>query len=280
MTFKSTDYLCSLHFSNSPIIVIDLRESAVWQTGNRHPWEQARLAIVQKILCDNIDKRKGQTLLDIGCGDSYVIRRLAKRFSTLAYIGVDTAFTPDIIAMRKKVTLQSNLTISFYPRLSLLDNKNITADFLLLLDVIEHIADDAAFLLDLGRRAFVKPHSLLLITVPAFGWLYSTHDQFLGHYRRYTLTNLKHCANKSGWQVINSGYFFSSLLILRTLQVLKEKIGFVNKAKGVSNWKASKTLDKAIIKLLYADFHVSSYLSSKGWNMPGLSTFALCKKVS
>lgn len=58
------------------------------------------------------------------------------------------------------------------------------ADLVLLCDVLEHIEDDIGFLSWLIGT--MKPHSHLLMTVPADPRLWSPHDEVYGHYRRYT----------------------------------------------------------------------------------------------
>lgn len=61
-------------------------------------------------------------------------------------------------------------------------------DFALLLDVIEHTRDDRAFVDHVGK--LLKPNGLLIITVPAFSWLWSKVDDRSGHFRRYVRRDL------------------------------------------------------------------------------------------
>ena len=58
------------------------------------------------------------------------------------------------------------------------------ADLVLLMDVLEHMTDDVTLLREYVER--VTSGTRFLITVPAFGFLWSGHDEFLRHYRRYT----------------------------------------------------------------------------------------------
>ena len=66
----------------------------------------------------------------------------------------------------------------------------------LLMDVLEHVADDCGLLHD--AIAGSAPGSRVIVTVPAFGWLWSGHDVFLGHHRRYTLTGVEAAAAQGG----------------------------------------------------------------------------------
>jgi len=83
-------------------------------------------------------------------------------------------------------------------------------DLLMALDVIEHIDADAVALAELGRVA--APGASLLITVPAYGWLWSGHDDTHHHFRRYTLRGLRERVVASGWRPTFATYFNSLLL--------------------------------------------------------------------
>ena len=51
------------------------------------------------------------------------------------------------------------------------------------MDVLEHIRDDYSALKE--WKKVLNPNGIILISVPAFQHLWSHHDKFLGHYRRY-----------------------------------------------------------------------------------------------
>jgi SAM-dependent methyltransferase len=68
-----------------------------------------------------------------------------------------------------------------------------------LLDVIEHLADPVGAL-DHARRA-LQPGGALVVTVPAYPWLYGDWDRALGHFRRYTARLLREQAEQAGFQV-------------------------------------------------------------------------------
>ena len=77
-------------------------------------------------------------------------------------------------------------------------------------DVIEHIEDDSAALAELRRVA--SPASRLLVTVPAYQWLWSHHDETHHHHRRYTRRVLVERAGASGWRPLLATYFNTLLL--------------------------------------------------------------------
>jgi SAM-dependent methyltransferase len=78
-------------------------------------------------------------------------------------------------------------------------------DSIVMLDVLEHIEDDAHLLADLAR--LLKPGGRLIIKVPAGQWLYGTLDSAVGHYRRYTMAGLRETLGRAGLVEREQKYF-------------------------------------------------------------------------
>lgn len=78
-------------------------------------------------------------------------------------------------------------------------------DLVTLFDVLEHVPDEAGFLAWI--RGLLKPGGRLVITVPAFQWLWSRHDVLNHHQRRYTRGRLWAALRGSGFAVERSSYF-------------------------------------------------------------------------
>jgi SAM-dependent methyltransferase len=83
-------------------------------------------------------------------------------------------------------------------------------DILLATDVIEHLDDDRHALLEPRRVA--APGGRLVVTVPAYRWLWSQHDASLQHRRRYTAARLRERVTAAGWRAQIETYFFTALL--------------------------------------------------------------------
>jgi hypothetical protein len=95
-------------------------------------------------------------------------------------------------------------------------------DLILLMDVPEHVDDDVGLM----RSALVgaAEHAYVLITVPAFQKLFSAHDIFLEHKRRYTLRQVEQVVQAAGLEILSTRYFFAFLLpIAATLRLLKQQ---------------------------------------------------------
>lgn len=78
-----------------------------------------------------------------------------------------------------------------------------------LFDVIEHIADEVAFLCTI--RELMRPSGLLYITVPAYPLLWSADDVTAGHFRRYTRRSITRTLAETGFSIEFATYFFRFL---------------------------------------------------------------------
>ena len=120
-----------------------------------------------------------------------------------------------------------------------------------LFDVIEHIEDDSRFLASLRR--LVKKGGRLYATVPAYSALWSAEDIMAGHYRRYSLKEIKRVLSAAGFHVEYSTYIFRILplptLLMRTfpyrLGISRRDIEAkdVSKDHVLKSGKMSKILD-------------------------------------
>jgi trans-aconitate methyltransferase len=102
---------------------------------------------------------------------------------------------------------------SFQPR------KEFT--LILMLDVLEHLADPAAAL----RRALalLAPEGMLLATVPAFNALWTNHDVVNEHVTRYTRRTIRELARQAGFAIQGEHYFFQWLFPLKLATRMLER---------------------------------------------------------
>ena len=86
-----------------------------------------------------------------------------------------------------------------------------TFDLITALDVVEHLQDDAAGLRNLWQA--LKPGGLLIVSVPAYQFMFSYWDEMLGHHRRYTRRNLLPRLEQAGFVVEKSSYTNTATLL-------------------------------------------------------------------
>ncbi|WP_426700418.1 class I SAM-dependent methyltransferase [Rhodanobacter sp. Col0626] len=103
-------------------------------------------------------------------------------------------------------------------------------DLICMFDVLEHIDEDVETLAALRR--YLAPGGRMLITVPAYQWLWSAHDVFLHHKRRYTARTLREAFHRSGLRIDRLTYFNTLLLPLAALARLKDRASSRKKASG------------------------------------------------
>lgn len=83
--------------------------------------------------------------------------------------------------------------------------RRATFDMILMLDVLEHVADDRRVLREACRA--VRPGGRVLLTVPAFQGLWSRHDDLHHHHRRYAKRQLLEAVTAAGLVVERVTYF-------------------------------------------------------------------------
>ncbi len=262
---------------------MDLREAELtnYTTDGRHPWELARFEFVYKQIkrfAPNLSQQR-TTIVDIGCGDTFFVENLALRIENIDIVAVDTAFTDEILQSLSIRYATNKLPIkAFRDMETAMQHVKNPVSIVLLLDVIEHVEKEVDMLKSLNGNSAFTNDTLFIITVPAFQSLFCSHDEFLGHYRRYNNHQLQQAVNEANFKVLEKGYFFTFLIFIRLLQMLIEKISKPNKNKGIGAWKNNPFKDKLLLLLLTTDFKISMFLKKIGITVAGLSNYALCKK--
>ena len=176
-----------------------------------HPWYKSRLALVKlwgkSLAPDSIG-------LDIGCGSGAAAQLLQREFQTRP-TGMDISeFAVEASNKRGVNTLQVDVTN--------LPVFEASQDFVLALDVIEHIEDRHILLTEMFR--VLKPGGKGLITVPAHSWLWSNHDELNHHYRRYSKALLLEDLKSAGFTIKTIRWWNSVLLpYLYMTRVLNRK---------------------------------------------------------
>ena len=165
-----------------------------------HWWFAGRRAVIWA-LARRGGVTTGARVLDAGCGTG----RNLLEFAALGPVtGVDAAPEAVDFCRRRGV---GDVALG---RLEQLDLPDGAFDLVLATDVLEHLRDDRAAMRELRRVA--APNARLLVTVPAYRWLWSQHDVAHHHFRRYTLAQLRERLVACGWHPLTWSYFNSLLL--------------------------------------------------------------------
>jgi 2-polyprenyl-3-methyl-5-hydroxy-6-metoxy-1,4-benzoquinol methylase len=95
-------------------------------------------------------------------------------------------------------------------------------DLICLFDVLEHIEQDSESLA--GLSALLKPNGTLMLTVPAYQWMWGPHDVHLHHKRRYSKRSLSARCAHAGLSVLRMSHFNTLLFPIAVLGRMIEKM--------------------------------------------------------
>src|SRR4051812_12209070 len=113
---------------------------------HRHPWELARIEVIKRVLHDQVVLNAGDVVLDVGCGDSFLAEQIASAYPAVTFCGIDTAFDEHLLAKFSGKLKVANLRLFRTVEEAALAMRGTQATLVLLLDVLEHVQDDVAFL--------------------------------------------------------------------------------------------------------------------------------------
>lgn len=170
-----------------------------------NPWFEARNEVIVTLLTRHFFG--AETLLEIGCGTGFVLKRLRRSFPHLRLTGSDAGVEGLEMARRR-----------LDPGVSLreLDARRIPFgpefDVVCAFDVIEHIEEDELVLSEMRR--VLSPGGGLLIAVPQHPWLWSIADDHGGHKRRYRRAELLGKARAAGFEPLEVTSFVTAALPL------------------------------------------------------------------
>lgn len=232
----------------------------------RHPWERARLDFFHGLLRDHVELGAVRRILDVGSGDGWLARQL------LARLPAHVSMTCFDVAYERTGLPRSGERLTFTA-----DMPSEPFDLLLFLDVLEHVEDDYTFLPELLQRA-ARPGAQVLLTVPAWPLLASSHDSKLGHHRRYSPDALLALARHAGLRPLRHGQLFVSLLLPRAASVARERtFGAKPGARPQLHWPFGERSARFFQAALALDAGFCRTTSAMGWRIPGLSTWVLCE---
>ncbi len=141
-------------------------------------------------------------------------------------------------------------------------------DAITLLDVLEHTDEDKT-LRETGR--ILKKGGYIIITVPAYQWLWSRWDEVLRHRKRYSKSDLAAVVKKHGFTIVRSSYMYSFLLI--PVYIFRK---FKSRKKSYeSDFSTNPTFINTLLTFLST---IERFFVVRGWIPFGTSLILVCKK--
>ena len=228
---------------------------------SQHWWFVGRRAITRSFIVA-MELPPKASILEVGCGTG-------GNLSLLAEFGLVSAFEMNeealIIAQER---MQNQCQISYGCCPEEIPFLNQRFDLICLFDVLEHIDEESITLLKL--QSLLKDNGRMLITVPVHDWLFSNHDKFLHHKRRYSLNQFKQLIAKSNLTIERVSYFNFFLFPAAILTRVKEKLFNTHTGDRLPN-----KLTNTILKVIF----ISEKYFLRALNFPtGLSIICSIKK--
>jgi len=212
-------------------------EQQTFQAEDRHWWYRGRRTVLEGVI-DGLGLDAGGApirILDAGCGSGRNMVELARRGMVT---GVELS-QPSVERARERgrgeVVEGSVLEMPF---------GDASFDLAVSLDVIEHLEDDLGALRELRRT--VAPGGALLVTVPAYQWLWSGHDEINHHQRRYTRRSLQRVAEQAGWRQERTTYFNSLLLPVAILLRVLDRFNRKTTESSLDLWVPPEPVNRAL----------------------------------
>jgi len=237
-----------------------------------HWWFRARLEIIESLLQKKI--------LDSG-----------KEKIKILNAGVATGATTTMLEKYGEVTsleydkdccefLKTNLNMEVINgSLTELPFQDDTYDLVCAFDVIEHIEDDSTAVSEIRR--VLKQDGFIYLTVPAFNFLWSHHDDVNHHFRRYTIGNLSQVVSKNKFNLKHKTYFnsilFPPIFLMRMFsKLLPKKKQDDSTGSDFELFKTSGLINKIFFWL----FRKERWFLSKNIRFPfGVSLLLIGKKA-
>lgn len=176
-----------------------------------HWWFSARQDIIREFMVQFPQSPKLK-LLDVGCGTGAFLEEFSTWFDAQ---GIEPS--PAAVEFCRKRGL-SNVKVGVLAQHPLTDK----ADIMTFLDVVEHVEDDRQLLRDAYQR--IASNGYILITVPAYRWMWSKHDDINHHKRRYSKESLRLLVRDAGFDIVHLTYFNTLLFPIAAAKRLLSRL--------------------------------------------------------
>jgi len=220
-----------------------------------HWWFKSRVLILDSII-KNLKLKKNIKILDYGSGVGSNITMLKKH-------GNVDALEPHIPTAR---FIKKTFKIKIIKKLKL------KYDLIFLTDVIEHVKNDKKKIKELLNA--LKKNGYIILTTPAFQFLFSKKDESLHHYRRYNAHNILKLFNKKTIKIIKLSYFNFILFFPIAISILFLKLIKINFIDTVE-----KTPVFFINYLMFKIFSFEKFLLKYTNFIFGISILLVVKKI-
>jgi SAM-dependent methyltransferase len=232
----------------------------LYELEDDHWWFRSRRHVVSALLRRE-DLPASPRILDAGCGTG---RNLVEYAALGEVEGVDMSESAVEFCHRRGFDGVTQASLEALPF------EDGRFDVIIATDVIEHLDDDVAVLEELRRVA--EPDGRLLVTVPAYQWLWTQRDEDHHHRRRYTAKRLRRSVTAAGWTPTTETYFYLS--ILPPVAIVRG----VTRLRPSSRERDDLAMGRPLNRWLDLPMKVEARLIERGRRLPaGVSLGMVCR---
>ena len=237
---------------------MDLKEEDILGADiGRHWYYRSKAAALRRAV-GRLDPKR---LLDVGAGSGFFSRHLLAETAAHSALCVDIGYPAD-----------RDESVAGKPVLYRRDTGPTDCDLVLMMDVLEHVDDDRGLVRLYADKVPSGAH--FLVTVPAFQFLWSGHDVFLEHRRRYTLPQIEQVVARAGLETIAGNYYFGGVFPLAATLRLAQNLRGGASGDARSQLKRHHAIVNSALSVVCA---LEAPLQR--WNRAfGLSAFVLARK--
>ncbi|MEK7729199.1 MAG: class I SAM-dependent methyltransferase [candidate division KSB1 bacterium] len=237
-----------------------------------HWWFVARRRILSEVLQKYLAAKKTHRLAEIGCGTGVMLPMLAQFGEAW---GIDNSPEAVQLCAQKKI---ARVYLDRDPAW-----RQTQFEGMAFFDVIEHVPDDASFMKT--YLAQLLPDGWVVITVPAFMFLWSEHDVLNQHYRRYNAPQLRRTIAAAGLQVERISYFntflFPAIAAARFANNAARALTRSQQQKGTANLRTDFERNISFLNRPLQTLFAGERFVLRHCNFPfGTSLLALARKPS
>ena len=189
---------------------------AIYQQEKTYWWFVGRRRLIRDCFLRHRARQKADQahprLLDVGCGTGAMLDDFA---------GLGLAVGTDVSPVALQFCRQRGQQSVLFADAAHLPFRSAAFDCVAAMDVIEHIEDDFAVLREFDRVC--APRGVVMLTVPALQWLWTTRDDRLGHKRRYHRRQLIARAEQAGFRVEKASYYCLCMFLAFATVVLGQR---------------------------------------------------------
>jgi len=184
-----------------------------------HWWFRGRRSVYFGLLRSHLAGRRPRRVLDLGCGMGGFLPGLAEI--------CDEVYPSDISVEGLERCAERGFPMGSVSSGYALPYADGSFDLVCMFDAIEHIPDDNRVMREVQR--VLKPGGLVLVTVPAYQFLYANNDRVAQHQRRYTRPRLTAVFEQAGLEVernTHSNVFLFPLIlpVVLAIKVLEKLV--------------------------------------------------------